>query len=213
MDSTISGPRCSVDDCMRPMKKRGYCGMHYQRVLKRGTPGGPGPERNPGRGCAVPGCGQPHVAHGYCGPHNHRSVRTGDPLGRNACLLASVSTHQPTRVASAGYGLACGTRAGTAGSTSTTRGGPCWPTGSRTSSAEDRSRTRLSLTTCAAPQHASTQHTWKSSRMTRTSDVASGTSTGTAWPTPANMGTPCQAITFMSDRAAAMNAANARERK
>ena len=87
MDSTISGPRCSVDDCMRPMNKRGYCGMHYQRVLKRGTPGGPGPERNPGRGCAVPGCGQPHVAHGYCGPHNHRYVRTGDPLGSQRMSL------------------------------------------------------------------------------------------------------------------------------
>lgn len=34
---------CTVTQCQRPTRSRGYCSMHYQRVQKHGHPGSAGP--------------------------------------------------------------------------------------------------------------------------------------------------------------------------
>lgn len=41
---------CSVDGCERPQRHRGWCSMHYQRVLKHGEPGPVGPIDRSGSG-------------------------------------------------------------------------------------------------------------------------------------------------------------------
>lgn len=48
---------CSVEDCDRPIKSRGYCAAHYKRVLKHGHPRSDVPiHESDGTG---------HMSHGY----------------------------------------------------------------------------------------------------------------------------------------------------
>jgi hypothetical protein len=48
---------CKVEGCERSPLTRGYCEMHYRRVLRTGQPGPPGPLRVRGI-CRVEGCEQ-----------------------------------------------------------------------------------------------------------------------------------------------------------
>ncbi len=48
---------CSVEDCDRPLKSRGYCATHYKRVLKFGDPKADVPIRKSD--------GSGHMSHGY----------------------------------------------------------------------------------------------------------------------------------------------------
>lgn len=55
--------------------------MHYRRVIKRGDPGGPAPEKVTKyvqAGCAVDGCFRYAAARGYCLMHFKRVQRTGE---------------------------------------------------------------------------------------------------------------------------------------
>lgn len=73
---------CSVDGCKRPQEphgRNGYCGMHYQRVKKRGVPGKAEPERISNRACSIEGCQRKYFAHGWCHTHYNRWMRHGSP--------------------------------------------------------------------------------------------------------------------------------------
>lgn len=76
----VTARTCSVDGCPRPHRTRGFCAMHYKRVLATGTPGGPA--ARPARGtCSVGGCDRPHDAKRYCRAHYCRWRTTGDTGG------------------------------------------------------------------------------------------------------------------------------------
>lgn len=71
------GKECQAKDCEGTAVARGYCDMHYRRVLKTGDPGPPGPLRVRGT-CSAPDCEQPVDAKGLCHGHYQRHLR-GDP--------------------------------------------------------------------------------------------------------------------------------------
>ena len=68
------GNTCQVEGCGRLAITRGYCEMHYRRLLKTGQPGPPGPLRAIGT-CKVDGCDQPVDAKGFCHGHYQRLLR------------------------------------------------------------------------------------------------------------------------------------------
>lgn len=77
---------CAVESCDRTVGThgaRGYCGMHYQRLIAHGDPlKGGRPRRRVGvDSCGVEGCEKAYHAKGYCCAHYTRFVRHGDPLG------------------------------------------------------------------------------------------------------------------------------------
>jgi hypothetical protein len=78
MDTT-----CSVDGCNRPFQTRGYCGMHYQRIRKQGSPGSATTHRMRGRTCSVDGCERKSDSHGMCAMHRQRALKGGElgPVG------------------------------------------------------------------------------------------------------------------------------------
>lgn len=72
---------CAVDGCARPHDSHGFCGMHWQRVLRSGAPGGSEPTRlllPEGTPCAVEGCGRALRARGLCHMHYRREVESGE---------------------------------------------------------------------------------------------------------------------------------------
>lgn len=68
------GRGCSVEGCQRIAVTRGYCEMHYRRVLRTGKPGPPGPLRSIGM-CRVEVCDKPVGAKGLCHGHYQRLLR------------------------------------------------------------------------------------------------------------------------------------------
>lgn len=72
---------CSISDCDRPMRARGWCKHHWQRWSRHGDPLGGGPARVPSTGsCSVVGCDRADKAHGLCPAHYSKWWRCGDPL-------------------------------------------------------------------------------------------------------------------------------------
>lgn len=75
---------CSVEECSRRHKARGYCNMHYQRWLSYGDVKGGGPvtgrSSRPPRPCKIEGCDRPLKARGLCGTHYRRLLLHGSPL-------------------------------------------------------------------------------------------------------------------------------------
>lgn len=84
---------CRVQRCTRPVTVRGYCEMHYRRVLRSGVPGPPGPLRQRGT-CEAADCDEPRDAKGLCHGHYQRLQRHGKadmtPLrrGKKECSVA-----------------------------------------------------------------------------------------------------------------------------
>lgn len=77
---------CSVDGCDRDSLTRGWCQMHYFRVLRKGSPGVAEPIRDYKRKqvCSVDGCKRKYETAGYCAMHRARVKRAGDPGGVDA---------------------------------------------------------------------------------------------------------------------------------
>ena len=79
--ATRYSPRtCTVEGCTRNDRVvHGMCGMHYQRMRKRGSTDRPTPEH-----CTIANCNGTHAARGLCEKHYSRLKRTGQPHVRNA---------------------------------------------------------------------------------------------------------------------------------
>ena len=74
-----AGAPCAVEGCRLPLDRhsaRGFCRLHYARLLRRGTTDDPPREA---RRCSVPGCDLPHYGLGFCAGHYSRH-KTGRPL-------------------------------------------------------------------------------------------------------------------------------------
>lgn len=71
---------CTVTNCNKAAKARGYCSAHWARWRKNGSPGGA--IKAPIVGCLVGGCGLGHHAKGYCSEHYSLLVRNGHPENR-----------------------------------------------------------------------------------------------------------------------------------
>ena len=73
---------CSIEDCKRPRWARGWCGTHYRRWQRWGSPEA---LNHRVRGvCAATGCGQPHSRNTWCETHAAQMDRWGEirPLTR-----------------------------------------------------------------------------------------------------------------------------------
>lgn len=69
---------CTIDDCDKPARSRGYCQAHYMRAYRSGDPLFPLKHQRRGEGCDVEGCDRPHQALGYCITHYRRLKTDGD---------------------------------------------------------------------------------------------------------------------------------------
>lgn len=70
---------CSVEGCGKLVKHLEWCGPHYHRNRKYGSPTGQPPPREPFV-CAVPDCrGSSNKGHGYCSKHYQRFKKYGSP--------------------------------------------------------------------------------------------------------------------------------------
>lgn len=72
---------CSVDDCTRSARTRGWCNAHYLRWQLNGDvlAGVPVRTRSKGRKCAAEGCDRDYWARGWCTDHYNRWRLWGDP--------------------------------------------------------------------------------------------------------------------------------------
>lgn len=72
---------CLVDGCERKVLARGYCKMHYRRLMDTGDVGSVGPVRIRQHGdvCGLEGCNRPYKTMGFCYMHYDRWRKTGDP--------------------------------------------------------------------------------------------------------------------------------------
>jgi len=72
---------CSIPDCGRRHKGRGFCEAHLDRWKRHGDPlhGGPVVTKGIHAECTFPGCGRPYKGRGYCEPHLERWKKHGDP--------------------------------------------------------------------------------------------------------------------------------------
>ncbi len=75
------GRICSVEECNRSHRAKGYCMLHYARVQAYGDPLMKGRKRTQHeRLCIVEGCGRTRYSKGYCRKHHARVLRNGNPL-------------------------------------------------------------------------------------------------------------------------------------
>ena len=77
MWGTQKGRTCSIPNCVRPMRTRGWCNTHYQRWRIHGDPL-MGEKRR--KFCKVEGCSKGAHGHGWCDKHYRRWKLYGDPL-------------------------------------------------------------------------------------------------------------------------------------
>ena len=67
--------QCSIGECERPRKARGWCSVHYGRWVRHGDPHTKRKVRQP---CSVENCTNLHAAKGLCMTHYSRVRRTGE---------------------------------------------------------------------------------------------------------------------------------------
>lgn len=88
---------CSVSGCGTAAKTRGYCNMHYARVLRHGEAGGAEKKhavRYDGAPCSIPACSRGASSRGWCKAHYKRFYKWGDPEGSappRQCMPSPVS--------------------------------------------------------------------------------------------------------------------------
>jgi len=75
--------KCSIEECPKPAKTRGWCKAHYNQWIKHGDPlyrvKFPLPDV-----CIIETCDKSPLAKGLCRSHYKRLRRWGDPLGSAA---------------------------------------------------------------------------------------------------------------------------------
>lgn len=67
---------CSIPDCTKNVKARGWCGAHWWRWSTHGDP--LGAVYQP-KACLVEGCETTSISLGWCSPHYQRFRKWGDP--------------------------------------------------------------------------------------------------------------------------------------
>jgi HNH endonuclease len=77
--SGVSEEKCSVEECARPSRTRGWCDMHYKRWWKHGDVRVSKIRRDYDGKCSVAGCDRPHFSSGWCRAHQYRWKKYGDP--------------------------------------------------------------------------------------------------------------------------------------
>lgn len=72
---------CSIPECVKPLRARGWCSMHWWRWRQHGDPLAllEKPERAP---CSVEACDREARVKGLCKKHYHFLWKYGDPLGK-----------------------------------------------------------------------------------------------------------------------------------
>lgn len=82
---------CSIPECGKPARGRGWCGTHWLRWRKHGDPTIVLPKGSTPKhvGCKVDGCSNKHHSQALCSTHYARFMRHGDPL--------TVGDHYPGR--------------------------------------------------------------------------------------------------------------------
>ena len=70
---------CSIAQCEKPKKARGWCAMHYARYTRFGDPEAT-PPRFAEKICTVEGCGGKAKGRSLCGMHYARLLTHGDAL-------------------------------------------------------------------------------------------------------------------------------------
>lgn len=70
---------CSIPDCDKVHQAKGFCRMHYKRLLRNGDPLKRVRVKG-GLGCKVIGCEKRNYTGGYCSGHYVRWKNHGDPL-------------------------------------------------------------------------------------------------------------------------------------
>src|SRR6188768_1203011 len=79
MSESASSKSCSVQDCTNPVLARGWCGRHYQKWKREGSPEGEFRQKNEGRRCSVQDCDRDAKRRSFCVMHYHRWRSNGDP--------------------------------------------------------------------------------------------------------------------------------------
>lgn len=73
---------CSIPDCGKPHRCKGYCVAHYQRFRLYGDPLAGGAERRPqSHECEIEGCGGSPIGRNLCARHYGKWLRYGTPFG------------------------------------------------------------------------------------------------------------------------------------
>ena len=73
---------CSIPDCGKPVRARGYCESHYRKLKRSGDPNGVrAPYQKSPEVCTVDGCNRKPLGKGLCHNHYRRMSLYGDPLG------------------------------------------------------------------------------------------------------------------------------------
>lgn len=89
---------CSVGGCEREAYSRGFCEMHYRRVLRTGDPGPPDTVRRRSI-CSAPDCEEVVDAKGLCHGHYQRLLRTGrrdvSPLREGGAMCSVEGCDRP----------------------------------------------------------------------------------------------------------------------
>lgn len=77
----MADPTCSVNDCTRPVRARGWCVTHYERWRQHGDVDVLLVQRNPSE-CVVDACTGKATRRGYCTKHYQRWRTHGDVTAR-----------------------------------------------------------------------------------------------------------------------------------
>lgn len=77
--------QCSVPDCNKNVKSRGWCSAHYERWRKHGSTDVvldpvPPPKMTLHETCTIGECDKPHAARGMCSAHYTKFRKYGDAL-------------------------------------------------------------------------------------------------------------------------------------
>ena len=70
---------CSIEDCTRPRRTRGWCDLHYGRWRRNGDPIKPARPSHKGLACNIEDCDKPVKSRFMCSLHYWRWHRHGDP--------------------------------------------------------------------------------------------------------------------------------------
>ena len=89
----MTNKKCSVTNCDKKLKAKGYCQTHYMRLRRHGTTNDPVSTKAK---CSIESCNDYSKARGFCYKHYHSYMKYDDPfhsnrrrIGRAPCKIES----------------------------------------------------------------------------------------------------------------------------